>query len=158
MTRQIQMLSDACRFATCSNSLTYFSGRPFSGLAAWGASSGCVQCLGVRPLCERSFSPFGTVHYQIKDKRLTSVCAQPCLTPCDPMDCSPRGSSVHGILQARTLEWVAITFSRGSSWPRGRTWVSILQADSLPSESPGKPPRARGPIKYEFQINKESFC
>ena len=38
-----------------------------------------------------------------------------CLTLCDPMDCSPPGSSVHGILQARILEWVAIPFSRGSS-------------------------------------------
>ena len=38
-----------------------------------------------------------------------------CLTLCDPMDCSPPGSSVHGILQARMLEWVAISFSRGSS-------------------------------------------
>ena len=37
--------------------------------------------------------------------------AQLCLTLCDPMDCSPPGSSVHGILQARTLEWVAISFS-----------------------------------------------
>ena len=44
------------------------------------------------------------------------------LTPCDPMDCSPPGSSVHGILQARTLEWVAIPFSR--RWPRDRTQVS----------------------------------
>ena len=36
---------------------------------------------------------------------------------CDPMDCSPPGSSVHGIFQARILEWIAILFSRGSSWP-----------------------------------------
>ena len=41
--------------------------------------------------------------------------AQSCLTLCDPMDCSLPGSSVHGILQARILEWVAIPFSRGSS-------------------------------------------
>ena len=40
------------------------------------------------------------------------------------MDCSPPGSSVHGILQARILEWVAIPLSRGSSQPRDRTWVS----------------------------------
>ena len=40
------------------------------------------------------------------------------LTLCDPMDCSPPGSSVLGILQARILEWVAIPFSRGSSQPR----------------------------------------
>ena len=51
---------------------------------------------------------------------------------CDPMDCSPPGSSVHGILQARTLEWVVIFFSRGSSRPRDRTHVSGLAVDSLP--------------------------
>ena len=45
-------------------------------------------------------------------------------TLCDPMDCSLPGSSVHGILQARILEWVAIPFFRGSSWPRDRTQVS----------------------------------
>ena len=49
---------------------------------------------------------------------------QSCPTLCDPMDCSPPGSSVRGILQARILEWVAISFSRGSPQPRDRTWVS----------------------------------
>ena len=43
---------------------------------------------------------------------------------CDPMSCSPPGSSVHRIFQARILEWIAISFSRGSSWPRDWTWVS----------------------------------
>ena len=43
-------------------------------------------------------------------------------TLCDPMDCSLPGSSIHGILQARTLKWVAISFSRGSSQPRDWTW------------------------------------
>ena len=42
---------------------------------------------------------------------------------CSPMDCSLPGSSVHGIFQARTLEWVAISFSSGSSRPRDRTWL-----------------------------------
>ena len=46
------------------------------------------------------------------------------VTLCDPMDCSPPGSSVHGILQARILEWVAIPSSRGFSQPRDQTWVS----------------------------------
>jgi len=55
-----------------------------------------------------------------------SFCAQPCPTLCDPMDCSPPGSSVHGILQARTLEWVAISSSRGSSQPREQTQVSCV--------------------------------
>ena len=45
---------------------------------------------------------------------------------CDPMDCSPPGSSLHGILQARILEWVAIPFSRGSSRCRNWTWVSCI--------------------------------
>ena len=44
-----------------------------------------------------------------------AVCAQSCLTLCDPVDCSPPGSPVHGILQARTLEWVAMPYSRASS-------------------------------------------
>ena len=51
---------------------------------------------------------------------------QLCLTLCDPVDYRPLGSSVHGILQARILEWVAIPFSRGSSWPRDQTWVSHI--------------------------------
>ena len=49
-----------------------------------------------------------------------------CLTLCDPMDCSLPGSSVHGILHARIMEWVAISFSRGSSWPRDWTQVSRI--------------------------------
>ena len=47
-------------------------------------------------------------------------------TLCDPMDCIPPGSSVHGIFQARILEWVAISFSRGSSRPRDRTQVFCI--------------------------------
>ena len=52
--------------------------------------------------------------------------AQSCLTLCNPMDCSPPGSSVHGILQARILEWAANPFSRGSSRPRDWTCVSCI--------------------------------
>ena len=79
-------------------------------------------------------------------KRLLWLFAQSCLTLCDPMYCSPPGSSIHGLCQARILEWVAISFSRGSSRPRDRTQVSRLagrqkqmQADALTSEPPGKP-------------------
>ena len=46
-----------------------------------------------------------------------------CLTPCDPMDCSPPGFSFHEIIQARILEWVASPFARGSSQPRDQTQV-----------------------------------
>ena len=49
-------------------------------------------------------------------------------TLCDCMDCSPPGSSLHGILQARILEWVAFSFSRGFSQPRDQTWVSRIAA------------------------------
>jgi len=62
-----------------------------------------------------------------------------CLTLCHPMDCSLPGSSIHGIFQARILEWVAISFSRESSRVRYQTWGSTLQADSLPSKPPGNP-------------------
>ena len=51
---------------------------------------------------------------------------QSCPTLCDPIDCNPPGSSVHGILQARILEWVAISYSRGSSRPRDRTQISYV--------------------------------
>ena len=58
---------------------------------------------------------------------------QLCPTVFDPIDCSPPGSSVHGILQERILEWVAIPFSRGSSQPRDEPQSPALQADSLQS-------------------------
>ena len=58
-----------------------------------------------------------------KSREETEV-AQSFSTLLDPMDRSPPGSSVHGILQARTLEWVAISFSRGSSQPRDLIWIS----------------------------------
>ena len=57
------------------------------------------------------------------------VCAKSlksCLTLCDPMNCSPPGSSVYEILQERIPEWVAMPFSRGSSWPRDQTHVSYV--------------------------------
>ena len=52
--------------------------------------------------------------------------AQSCPTLCDPVYCSLLGSSVHAIFPARILEWVAISYSRGSSWPRDGAWVSCV--------------------------------
>ena len=57
-------------------------------------------------------------------KESESEVAQLCPTLCDPVDCSPPGFSIRGILQARILEWVAISFSRGASLPRDPTQVS----------------------------------
>ena len=69
--------------------------------------------------------------------------AKLCLTLCDPMDCSPPGSSVHGILQARILEWVAMPSSRGSfpiqGWNPGLSCFLHWQVGSLPLAPPGKP-------------------
>ena len=69
---------------------------------------------------EKSLHPWDKPHLimVVKVKSLSRVWL------CNPMDCSLLGSSVHGIFQARVLEWVTISFSRGSSQPRGWTWVS----------------------------------
>ena len=70
---------------------------------------------------------------------LVSVSLSVCPTLCDPMDCSPPGSSVHGILQAGTLEWVAMPSSRGSSQPRDWTWVSCIAGGFFTTMPSGKP-------------------
>ena len=59
--------------------------------------------------------------------------AQTRLTLCSPMDCNPPGSSFHRISQAKILEWVAIPFSRESSYPRDRTWVSCHEGRFFPA-------------------------
>ena len=61
------------------------------------------------------------------NKYIFTYCAmslQSCVTLCDSTDCSPPGSSAHGFLQARILEWVAMPSSTGSSWPRDQKYVS----------------------------------
>ena len=70
------------------------------------------------------WSPWGS--YTIAFIESESEVAQSCLTLCDPMDCSLPSSSVDGIFQAIVLEWIAISFSRGSSRPRDRTQVSCI--------------------------------
>ena len=86
------------------------------------------------------------------------VCACVCLTLFDPMDCIPPGSSVHGILQARILERVAISSSRESSWLKDWTRVYCLcllhwQADSLPLEPPGQPQAVTEPLKPYLSVD-----
>ena len=73
-----------------------------------------------------------------------SSIAQSCLTLCNPMDCSLPGSSIYGIFQARVLEWVAISFSRGSSRPRNRTRVSCIVGRRF----------TVWPIKWNKQVTK----
>ena len=64
--------------------------------------------------------------YLGSEKTVNMLVTQSCLTLCDPMDCSPPGSSVHGILQARILEWVATSYPRGYSQLRDGTCVSCI--------------------------------
>ena len=84
------------------------------------------------------------------------VCAlsslQLCSTLCDPMDCSPPGSSVHGIIQARTLEWVVISLSRGSSQPKDWTRISCISCTAgrfFTIEPLGKP---KGTISFQVNV------
>ena len=95
-------------------------------------------------LCEEGISrPSVLVHLSsgtschISCMKVTSL-SYPTLS--DPMDCSLPGSSVHGIFQARVLEWVATSFSRGSSRSSIEPGSPALQTDTLLSEPPGKPP------------------
>ena len=119
--------------AAANGSSSSWRGREGEGVRRW--RSGCFWILGIQhPLWKWSRK-----HQQSKPKarvRITPcvcvcvcVCVlvdQSCLILCDPMDCSPPGSSVHGILQARILEWVAIPFSRGSFQPRDWTCVFCI--------------------------------
>ena len=97
----------------------YWSGLPFPSpgdLPSSDPTASAFQVAGITGECQ-----------------VTSELAQSCPTLCDPMDCSLPGSSVRGILQARVLEWIAISFSRRSSRPRDQTRVSRI-AGRLPSE------------------------
>ena len=91
---------------------------------------------------------------------LNAQLLQSCSNFCDPVDCSPPGSSVHGILQARILEWVAISFSRDLPNPEiepmspASPASPASQEDSLPSEPPGKPINVKHLVlKYFFKAS-----
>ena len=80
---------------------------------------------------------------------------QSCLTLCDPMDCSPPGSSVHSILQARILEWVVMPSSRGSSRPRDWTHVSFISCTGRRVLDPGSIgifPNIKTPSSTRFDV------
>ena len=74
----------------------------------------------------------------------------------DRVDCSPPGPSAHGIFQARIVEWFAIPFSRGFSWPRDRTHVSCIASNFFTTEPPGNPIRDKG-IQQILQVKKKLF-
>ena len=102
------------------------------------------------PLCGLPFSASLFMKVKVKESEV----AQPCLTLCDPVDCSLPGSSIHGILQARILKWVAISFSKGifltqrsspglpHSWKYHRYLKSSVQSQ----------------IKIPFVMDTSAYC
>ena len=82
---------------------------------------------------------------------------QLCPTFCDPMDCSLPGSSVHGILQARILEWVAMPSSRGSSQSRDQTWVSRITARFFTVWATRETCRSKIPMPFGMICDQESW-
>ena len=94
------------------------------------------KCKLVQPLWKTVWSFLKKLKIEILYVHL--LVAQSCPTPCDPIDYSPLGSSVCGILQARILEWVAIPFSKGSFWSRDWTRVSCTAGRFFTTEPLGK--------------------
>ena len=91
-------------------------------------------------LTKQGESPQELLQYTLKcSECMHTKSLQSCLTLCDPMDYGPPGSSVHGILQARILVWVAISSSRGSSHPRDQTHSSCTAGGFFTAEPLGKP-------------------
>ena len=109
--------------------------NPTEGLSR-GTAWSTIQTSHI--LSSQSPNKYYYCHYFI-DEELLSEVAQSCLILCDPMDCSLPGSSVRGIFQTRVWEWVAISFSTGSSQLRVKPRSAASQADALPFEPPGKP-------------------
>ena len=94
---------------------------------------------------------FGRIYGVIMMVCMHAKLLQLCLVLCNPMDCSPSGSLVHGILQARLLMWIAMPSSRGSSWPRDRTCIpysSCIAGWFFTSEPPGRP----SPVYISFNF------
>ena len=83
---------------------------------------------------------------------------QSCPTLCDPIDGSPQGSPIPGILQARTLEWVAISFSRGSSQPRDGTGVSCISRQILLTTDLGSQTRAMLLLLLLSRFSRVQLC
>ena len=84
-----------------------------------------TEKLYLSPCCPPYILPNSTSPMIFRGEKKNEV-TQSCMTLCDPMDCSLPGSPIHGTFQARVLEWIAISFSRGSSLPKDGTWVSHI--------------------------------
>ena len=106
-----------------------------------------VQCQGLDEcLTNISFNRDG----HQRPRRTTTKSFQSCLTLCDPMDCSPPVSPIPGILQARTLEWVAISFSNAWKWKMKVKSLSSIQLLSTPWTAAYQAPPSMGFARQEY--------
>ena len=113
------------------------------------SSLSCSQCLSGLLNCWRRRDFWVSLHFPLP-RKCTCLISQSCAILCNHKDCSPPGSSVHRIFQARILEWITISYSRRSSRPRDGTQgrnPALLhwQADSLPLGNP-TPPHPRNSL------------
>ena len=106
----------------------------------WTEEPGELQSMGSqRVRCDWATITHSLLFYTFARKEVKVKVAQSYPALWDSMDCNLPGSSVHGILQARLLEWVTFPFSRGSSQPRDWTQVSRIVGRFLPAEPQGSP-------------------
>ena len=128
----IYTLSSRSRVSFCYPCLEEFSLQSFQNYRTWKFILNQYCCSST--VTAESYFVFIFGHFLWQLNTIVPVClhacvcsvAQLCLTLCNPVDCSPPGSSVHGTLRARIMEWVAISFSRGSSRPRDGTCISCV--------------------------------
>ena len=114
--------SSVVPFSSCPQSLPATESFPVSQLFTWGGQSTGVSALAsFLPKKSQGWSPSEWTRWIFLQSKGLS-----CPTLCSPMDCSPPGSSIHGIFQVSILEWVAVPFSRGSSPPRDQTQASRI--------------------------------
>ena len=142
--------------------------RPL-GLKSWNRKSPWAIGLGpwsprIWPRGQEAISlDFGTLGWGADPYILAAAeLLQSCLILCNPMDCSPPGSSVHGILQAKILDWVAISSSWGSSWPRDLTCVSYSSwiADRFFTTEPLRKPWTSSSVSMvdPKELKEEKWC
>ena len=110
-----------------SSSTGFFGQKYWSGLLF--PPPGVLPHPGIKPMSLVANALAGRFFYHLSHVQSLGMgykAEHPTLTLCNPMDCGPPGSSVHGILQAKILEWVAISSSRGSSQPRDSTSITCV--------------------------------
>ena len=112
--------------------------RSLAGYSPWGRKSWTQLSDSTTTTYNSNFMLFTSEHVDLYSLKVKVLVTQLYLTLCNPMDCNLPGSSIQGIFQARTLEWVAFPSPWDLPKPRIKPRSPALQADSLPSEPPGK--------------------